>query len=225
MSSQIIQLYQEIELFSEGDPPRNTLFVLGKPPLSALASQQNQLLIIDPPLDVAARFVLEGNTAALFTGPSTGAGQGLGVSQVQTQPGGVAHLRIGDHFLDIYSQARHNVVYLPALGILAGGSFGSDSVPPSLAPDSNGDDELESLRLLAGLVKQGVQLYLPRTGTHVHDKLVIMQRLANDVAYLHAMQRIRAEGNAATDELLPAVWRTVAGEAVHEMNVEILQGG
>jgi len=59
----IIQLYDQLELLSEGNPPRQTLFVLAKAPLIQVVIDetiQNQLLLIDPPTDVATRFNVEG---------------------------------------------------------------------------------------------------------------------------------------------------------------------
>src|SRR3954469_22840240 len=114
----ITQLYRYLELFSEGLPPRHTLFVLapggGPINLSGGVTNEDQLLIIDPPADVSQRFRLGDFVAALFAGepqPST-------VPLVQAAPGGIARLRIGDHFLDIYSQKHGSIVHLPALGVI-----------------------------------------------------------------------------------------------------------
>ena len=45
------------------------------------------------------------------------------ISPLETQSGGIAHVRIGDHLLDIYAQQGATVVHIPALGILCGGSW------------------------------------------------------------------------------------------------------
>ncbi len=113
----ITQLYEHLELFSEGEPPRHTLFVLGRPTLAErnpLQATPDQLLIIDPPANVSTRFRVEGNVATLFTGPVVETGFPL----LQTEAGGVAHIRIGEHYLDLYSQPQSNVIQLPALGVL-----------------------------------------------------------------------------------------------------------
>ena len=226
--AKITQLYPYLELFSDGDPARHTLFVLGKAPLSALNTEPDQMLIIDPPPDVTTRFSLEGNVAALFCG----AIQDVGLPPMETQPGGVAHLRIGDHFLDVYSQSGHNIIHLPALGILWGGPFGSDALPPQLAGDSDGSTELETLRLLAGLLKRNVKLYIPTTGEMSDDPLTTMRRLADDVGYLLHLQRAVPPAVARGDDwlqiealgatLLPETWRSPLGRARHGENLRIL---
>ena len=228
----ITQLYRYLELFSEGEPPRNSLFIFAPAagPINLGGGvSEDQLLIIDPPADVSTRFRLGNQTAALFTiAPANSP-----VALVQTQPGGVGHLRIGDHFLDIYSHQHHAFVHLPALGILFGGSFGSDSSVPRLADGSDGSDELETLRLLARLVKQHrLALYIPRVGTETADKVVVMERLAGDVAYLHALRRVvtplalRGESMEAVSDLaesvLPRDRRTAYAEAIHNHNVEVM---
>jgi hypothetical protein len=226
----ITQLYRYLELFSEGSPPRHSLFVFapaaGPINPSGGSQSEDQLLIIDPPIDLSQRFRLGGQVAALFTGevePTT-------IPLVQTVAGGIAHLRIGNHFLDIYSQKHGSIVHLPALGILLGGEFGSDSTVPRLAAGSDGSEELETLRLLARLVKQSrLSLYLPHVGTESSDKVVVMERLAGDVAYLHALRRavtplaLRGERLDAVVEqaetLLPQGRRTMTGYATHRRNV------
>ena len=67
--------------------------------------------------------------------------------------GGVAHIRIGEHFLDVYSQQAGAIVHLPAIGVLLGGVYGSDVVPPQIAAGSDGEEELDTLRLIARLLK------------------------------------------------------------------------
>lgn len=189
-SAKITQLFEQLELFSEGEPPVHTLFIQGQPALAErnpLQPAQEQLLLIDPPVDVGARFRLPTNSAVLFTGDSNA----VALPLVQTEPGGVAHLRIGQHFLDLYTQRGSAVVYLPALGLISGGTFGSDAILPAVALHSTGEQELETLRLLAQLVKQRrFQLYIPRIGTLSRNSVEIMERLAADVAYLHGVRRV-----------------------------------
>lgn len=229
----ITQLYRYLELFSEGAPPRHSLFVFapaaGPIPLSGSAAGEEQLLIIDPPADLSSRFRLGSQVAALYTG----APQTTTIPLLQTAPGGVAHLRIGDHFLDIYSQQHNALVHLPALGILCGGSFGSDLMPPRLAARSDGSDELETLRLLARLVKQHrLSLYIPQMGNESADKMVVMERLAADVAYIHALRRVvtplalRGENVEAihdlADSVLPHERRQPAALDAHQSNINSL---
>lgn len=230
----ITRLYEHLELFYEGDAQRNTLFVLGRPSLgerNPLQSVPDQLLIIDPPPDVTTRFRIEGDAAVLYTGSPPA--QEIALPQVQTQAGGVAHIRIGDHYLDIYSQASSNLLYLPALGILCGGAFGSDLVVPTVAESSDGGEELETLRLLAQLVKQRtLQLYIPRIGSLCSEAVETMQRLAADVAYLHkvrsAVQAVVARGESAevietiAPSLLPESRQSAVSSARHAENLERL---
>ncbi|HRW05551.1 MAG TPA: hypothetical protein P5121_10670 [Caldilineaceae bacterium] len=189
-TAEITRLYEHLELFSEGEPPQHSLFILGRPTLAEhdpLQAPREQLLIVDPPQDITARFRLDGDVAVLHTGevPATA------LPQVQTQAGGVAHIRVGAHFLDIYSQQHGNIVYLPTLGILCGGGFGSDVLVPCVGPTSDGSEELETLRLLAQLVKgQNFQMYIPHIGGLSQDRVAVMQRLAADVAYLHELRRV-----------------------------------
>ncbi len=189
-SATITQLFEQLELFSDGTPPAHTLFIQGRPTLAEgnpLQPAQEQLLLIDPPLNVAERFRLPSDSAVLFTG----AANAVDLPQVQTEPGGVAHLRVGQHYLDLYSQNGSAVVYLPALGIICGGSFGSDATLPTVADGSTGQLELDTLRLLAQLGKQRrFQLYIPRMGTLSGNAVAVMERLAADVAYLHTIRRV-----------------------------------
>jgi hypothetical protein len=233
----ILQLYQDLELFSEGDPPVNAIFVLGRS-LGVVPDQvglwRDQLLVIDPPPDLETRFRWEGDVAVLYTAAeddqSPAAG---GPARVQTLPGGVAHIRIGEHFLDIYSQRTGAVVHLPAIGMLLGGVYGSDAVPPRLAEGSDGDEELETLRLIARILKGShFQLFVPRVGALVQDKLQVMERLAADVAYLHGLRRVipalvqRGESwemvETVGESLLPPGLRTEAAKAVHAANLRVL---
>ncbi|MEZ4656031.1 MAG: hypothetical protein R2911_00495 [Caldilineaceae bacterium] len=244
-ATKITQLYPHLELFSEGEPSRHTLFVMGGAPpisLSALniagdqSAAHNQLLLIDPPADVRSRFRLEGDVAALFTGPPLD----VGLPVMQTQPGGVAHIRIGEHFLDIYaqggsSQEGGNIVVLPALGIVCGGVFASDVGLPAVAPHSDGGAESETLRLLARLVKQRpLQLYIPQVGTLGADSVEVMRRLAADVAYLHNLRRVipalaqRHDGLEhaleMADALLPEGRRSAIARQCHQKNVQNMMG-
>lgn len=235
----ILQLYQDLELFSEGEPPANALFVLGRS-LGYAPDQaglwRDQLLIVDPPPDLHARFRLEGDVAVLFTELRPDAElEAAGLARVQTIPGGVAHIRLGEHFLDIYSQQAGAVVHLPALGILLGGVYGSDVVPPRLAAGADGNEALDTLRLIARILKSHhFQLYIPRIGSLVEDKLTIMERLAADVAYLHGLRRVvpalaqRGEPwevvETAGASLLPSAMQTPAARAIHTANLRALYG-
>lgn len=222
--SAITQLHEHLELLSEGDPPRHSLFVLAR-----TLGQDDQLLVIDPPRDLTDRFTLPRQTAVLFTGPSWD----VGAPVVDTQPNQVAHVSVGQHLLDIYAQEFHRLVYLPGLGILCGGVFGSDLLLPEIAPGSSGEDEIESLRLLAQLVKsRRIQIYIPRVGSLGRDRVEVMGRLADDVSYLHGLRRVipagarrgealeRVEQMAAT--LLPENRRSPDCQRVHETNVRRL---
>ncbi len=227
---EITRLYEHLELFSEGDPPRHTLFVLGRPTLAEqnpLQAINEQRLIIDPPFDLTERFRLDGDLAVI----STGATIAVALPQVQTTAGGVAHIRVGAHYLDIYSQQQNNVIHLPALGILCGGSFGSDAVVPTVGANSDGSEELETLRLLAQLVKgRNFQLYIPRCGTLSQDRVAVMQRLAADVAYLHEMRRVlkglaeRGESEEVIETiaptLLPEHRQSALSEEIHHANLQ-----
>ena len=231
-SPQIVQLFEHLELFSEREPARHTLFVLGRTPLAHLDPLQaspDQLLLIDPPADVRQRFTLEGNIAVLFTGES----QAVGLPQMQIVAGGIAHVRIGEHFLDIYTRQQGAVVHLPALGILCGGSFGSDSMLPQLAANSAGQEEVETLRLLARLLKQSrLQLYIPQVGAVSNSQSEVMMRLAQDVAYLHNLQRVvpamvqRGDELAGVlrlaDSLLPAERRSPLCRTIHLANLQAM---
>lgn len=235
----ILQLYQDLELFSDGEPPANTLFVLGRS-LGYAPDQaglwRDQLLIVDPPLDLHARFRLEGDVAVLFTEERPDAETvAAGFARVQTLAGGVAHIRLGEHFLDIYTQEAGAVVHLPALGILLGGVYGSNAAPPQLGPNANGDEALDTLRLIARILKRHhFQLYIPRIGSLAEDKLKVMERLAADVAYIHALRRVigplvqAGEPWAAVEavgaSLLPAAMQTPAAQAIHAANLRALYG-
>ena len=227
MPPQITQLYDQLELFSEGDPPRHTLFVLGR-----LLGMPDELLLIDPPADVADRFSLAANTAVLFTGPER---VETGLAQMQRMTGGVAHIRIGQHLLDIYTRAMDTVIALPAVGLLCGGRFGSDLVLPEVAEESDGSEEIETLRLLAQLAKtRPPRLFVPRTGSLSSDRVEIMGRLANDVAYLHSLRRVIPAAVRRGDDaiqiqqlgatLLPENRRSAICQQIHARNVERIGG-
>jgi len=220
--TRITQLYERLELFSAGDPPHHTIFVMAR-----LLGMPDRLLLIDPPTDAAQRFSLAEENAVLFTGAPVE----TGLPQLQTQVGGLAHLSIGEHLLDIYSQRHGNVIYFPTLGILCGGEFGSDLALPRLAAGSDGGDEIESLRLLAQLVKQRrMELFIPQIGSLCRDRVEVMGRLAADVSYLHGLRRVipaaqgealeRVEQLAAT--LLPENRRSPLCQEIHQNNVERL---
>ena len=222
--TKITQLYERLELLSEGDPPHHTLFVMAR-----LLGTPDRLLLIDPPADVADRFTLAEENAVLFTG----APLETGLPSLQTQPGGVAHLSIGEHLLDIYSQQTGNIVYFPTLGLLCAGEFGSDLALPRLASGSDGGDAIETLRLLAQTVKQRrMALYIPRVGSLGRDRVEVMGRLAGDVSYLHGLRRTvntaAAQGEALerveqlAAALLPENRRTPLCREIHEENVERL---
>ncbi len=231
-SATITQLFDQLELFSDGTPPSHTLFIQGRPTLAEgnpLQPAADQLLLIDPPLNVAERFRLPSDSAVLFTG----AANALNLPHVQTEPGGVAHLRIGQHYLDIYSQNGSTVIYLPALGIICGGSFGSDEALPTVGEHSTGQQELETLRLLAQLVKQRrFQFYIPRIGHVISHAVEVMERLAADVAYLHTIRRIvlpvAQQGESFTQieavafSLLPATRQSALCQEQHLANLRQL---
>jgi hypothetical protein len=207
--------------------------VLGK----ALAADptvllSEQLLLIDPPPDAQSIFQLNGDVAALYTGDVSESGD-VGLPRVQTQTNGLAHVRIGDHYLDVYAQQSGAVVHFPALGILCGGGYGSDSLLPSIADESDGGQELETLRLLASLLKQAhFQLFIPRFGATCDDRIAVIERLAADVGYLNGLRRLIPQalqrGDAiesikvAAQTLLPQKRSTPASQTVHETNVERL---
>jgi hypothetical protein len=231
--AKITQLFAQLELFSEGEPPAHTLFVQGQPTLAEqrdlLQPTPEQLLLIDPPSDVAVRFRLPADTAALFTS----APNAVALPLVQTKADGVAHLRIGQHFLDLYAQPTSVIIYLPALGILCGGDFGSDAILPSVATGSTGEAELGVLRLLVHLTKQRrFQLYIPRMGTLSGNRIEVIERLAADVAYLHGLRRVAlplAQQGAAfsqietvADSLLPPTRRTTACQRQNLQNLRTL---
>jgi hypothetical protein len=226
----ITQLSRHVELFSQGEPPAHALFVQAP---AGPSNNSSQLLVIDPPADLTRRFRIEGDAAVLFTGSPMDTGLPL----VQTVAGGVAHVRVGDHFLDVYAQRNGCIVHLPALGILCSGAYGSTAGLPALGPGSTGAEELDTLRLLARLVRERrVQLCIPQVGTLGNDPVEVMARLAADVAYLHGLRRVvpavqqagdPVDGQAAlaalTESLLPPERRTPLARAVHANNLGTLR--
>lgn len=239
----ITQLYTHLELFSYDEPVRHSLFVLSRDNSFSLVNptldggaltdssdeSTDQLLIIDPPADAMTRFTLSGQVAALFTGVA----QQIGLAAMQTQPGGEAHIRVGEHFLDIYSGMENNVAHLPALGVLCAGGFGSDARPPDIAIGSDGGNELDVLRMLARLVKQSrIQLFIPRVGSLLREEVEMMKALADDVAYLHGIRHAAADHVArgkkladlirAGEELLPAKVADATATEIHHRNLQIL---
>ncbi|MBK8050857.1 MAG: hypothetical protein IPK16_29400 [Anaerolineales bacterium] len=190
---------------------------------------QTQLLIVDPPSDVTQRFRLDGDVAVLFTGAPVD----VGLTQVQTLAGGVAHVRVGDHFLDLYAEPGGAIVYLPALGVLLGGGFGSAVLPPILVMGSDGSAEMDVLRLLARMLKtQHFQLFAPRYGSLLRERQAVMARLAEDVGYLHGLRRIapalaqRQEPletiERIAESLLPMAWRSELAQKRNTNNLVTL---
>lgn len=191
---------------------------------------KDELLLVDPPLNAAQLFSLPARAAAVFTGAPLPV---EGLALVHTEPGGLAHLRIGEHLLDVYSQAHSNIVLLPLAGVLCGGRFGSDSTLPALNAGSDAQPELDVLRLLAMLVRERkVQLFIPHKGAVATDRLEIMQRLADDVGYLHELRRVVpsvAQGRgglssalALAETLIPRARRSPANQARHAANITAL---
>lgn len=226
--TKILQLYARVELFSEGEPPINSLFVQGaaNTGMAAPLKSDAQLLIIDPGADASTRFRVDGQVAALFTGEPVP----VDLPVVHTVPGGVAHIRLGDHFVDIYSRQYSNVVMLPALGILCSGQFGSNVSLPLLAPDSDGSDELDTCLLLAQLIKQHrLQLMIPRTGGMTAAKSDALGHVATDVGYLHSLRRVVTplaqqqepleHVQSAASALIPRERTTPTAQTVHRANV------
>ena len=226
----ILQLFEHLELLAEGEPPSNSLFILGKAPLDpALLDPTDELLIVDPPPDLRERYKVQERTAVLFTGAPVE----VGFPAVLTMAGGEAHLRIGQHFVDLYPTRAGTALYLPAVGLIAAGDYGSDQVPPRIAAGSDGGEELEMLRLLARLLKgRHFQLFVPRIGALEGDPLAVMNRLAADVSYLHNLRRVmpaaalRGDSPAQLEQmagsLLPEGWRAIAGRQRHQENIRVL---
>ncbi|MEZ4712402.1 MAG: hypothetical protein R3A44_34755 [Caldilineaceae bacterium] len=100
-----------------------------------------------------------------------------------------------------------------------------------MAPNSDGSAELETLRLLARLVKQRpLQLYIPQVGALCEDGVEVMRRLAADVAYVHGLRRVipaLAQRNDGlehalemADSLLPEGRRSAFARQCHQTNVQ-----
>lgn len=235
--TKITQIYPHLELFSQRDPLQHTLFVQGVsereqqlPDLTHFIQEPSltgqQLLLIDPPENVQEIFILPDDVAVIYSGQPAE----LELPLVQTKAGGVAHIRIGQHFLDVYSYQARNIIHFPALGLIWGGGYGSDVILPSITSGSDGQEELQTLRLLADLVKQPhLQLFIPHIGSIMHDRVTIMDHLASDVAYLHQMRRIipeMIEQGVLIDELdqnkmssLPMTRRSALCREIHQTNL------
>lgn len=223
--SKITQLYPNLELFTDGDLARNTLFVLG-PGLAPPLGSGDELLLIDPPDDARSRFTLPERVVAVST---TGAAP-AGLATLERQADGVAHLRVGDHLVDLHTFEQRTVAHMPAVGLLCSGEFAQVALPPRILLGSNGDEELAVLRLLARIVRERrVQLLLPRHGDARIDIMQTMSALAEDVGYIHSVRRAvntiarsRDGLNAAlavADSLLPPHWNTPAARAQNIANV------
>lgn len=248
---EILQLYDELELLRLGSPPHHSLFVLGREPLSAgpdtlttgnpatnpaRSPDADRLLLIDPPADLHDRFRIEGDAACLLTHAIQSRKEHdashLHLPRLQTRPRGTAHIRMGRHYLDIYTQAHYAAVYFPALGILYGGVFGSNEDLPLLADEDDGSDALEMVRLLAALVKsRTVRLWISKVGELGKETVPIMERLASDVAYLHNLRRIGTapamldsveKRQTLGETLLPQARRGPLARKTHQQNLEIL---
>lgn len=184
------------------------------------------MLLIDPPADVRSRFVLPERVVALATEGAIPPG----VATLESQPGGIAHLRIGEHLVDLHAFAERTAIFFPALGLLCAGGFGQRELPPRLDQGDGGEEELTVLRLLARIVRERrIQLYVPRTGEPVSDIMQVMSALAEDVGYIHSLRRNvnaiarnRDGLNAAlavADSLLPPHWTSPQAKTINAANV------
>ncbi len=202
--------------------------MLGKG-LAAPLGDGDELLLVDPPEDVRNRFTLPDRVVAVST---TGAAP-AGLTTLDSQPGGVAHLRIGEHLVDLHTFANRTVVHLPAVGLLCAGEFGQHDLPPRLQHGESGEEELAVLRLLARIVRERrIQLFLPHTGEPVGDILQVMSALAEDVGYIHSLRRnvnaiarSRDGLNAAlavADSLLPPHWSTPQAKVINADNISTI---
>jgi hypothetical protein len=137
-----------------------------------------------------------------------------GAARVELQPGGVAHIRLGEHLLDIYAQQGGALVHLPELGLLCSGELASNRLPPRLAPGSDGAAELDALRLCARLVREGrVRMLIPHVGDLVEAPTAMMERLADDVAYIHALRRSMQAALAQLAESKTGPGQMASGQA------------
>jgi hypothetical protein len=220
----ITQLFEHLEMLSEDNPLRHTLFVRGKRP-----GMPERLLLIDPPADVTERFELAEQVAAIFTGSL----QEVHVPLVEVKLGEVTHLQVGQHLLDIYTGRYSSAIHMPALGLVCGGMFGSNLSLPRIGREDDGSAALESLRLLARLVREHrLQIYIPHIGSLARDRVEAMGRLAEDVSYLHGLRRVipaavrRGDDLETVQELagtlLPENRRTFLCQEIHERNIEQL---
>jgi hypothetical protein len=197
--------------------------------MAAPLGDGDELLLVDPPDDVRSRFTLPDRVAAVVTSGAVPAG----LATLDSQPGGVAHLRIGEHLVDLHAFPHRTVVHLPAVGLLCVGEFGQRELPPRLQQGESGEEELAVLRLLARIVRERhIQLLLPRTGEPIGDIMQMMSALAEDVGYIHAVRRnvnaiarSRDGLNAAlavADSLLPPHWSTPQAKAVNASNISTI---
>lgn len=202
--------------------------MLGKglaPPLGA----GDELLLIDPPADTS-HFVLPERTAVLFTNGAADRPAPAGTARVETRPGGTAHIRVGEHLMDLHTLGFHTLVHLPAAALLCSGTFGSRALPPRLTPGSDARDEIEALRLAARLVREGrVRLLIPHAGEPEQDPVAMMERLADDLSYIHALRRdaYSLDGTdgtvGASAASLPAARLAGEGREIHAANVRVLR--
>ena len=102
-----------------------------------------------------------------------------------------------------------------------------------MAAGSDGEEELDTLRLVARILKgHHFQLFVPHIGAMAQDKLAVMERLAADVAYLHGLRRVipalvqRGESwdmvETVGESLLPAQMQSPAAREVHTKNLRTL---
>ena len=145
---------------------------------------------------------------------------------------GIRDLVLSRGLGDVY---KRQVLYLPAVGVLMSGDYASNALPPRILPGSDGSEELETLRLLARLIKsENFQLCVPRVGATVREKPAVMERLAGDVAYLHGLRRVipglikRGEPletiEVVAESLLPDDRRSEVAQRIHDDNVQALTG-
>ena len=95
--------------------------------------------------------------------PDKGAMPAAAISTLETQSGGIAHVRIGDHLLDIYAQQGATVVHIPALGIPLRRLLGATRWPrwPTAATAARNWTAAPAQRLQCAT---GVQLFIPHVG-------------------------------------------------------------
>lgn len=191
------QLFEHLELLSEGIPEHNTLFVL-----SRVLGQPDELLLVDPPADVTARFQLPERTAVLTSGPDAPQPP---LPTLHPADQAVVHVQVGQHLLDILGMGPWRVVYLPAVGLLWSGSFGSQVVVPRVRSRLEVEMGVQVLRTMARIVRERrLQVLIPRIGEPVWDRVEAMTRLAEDLVYLQGLLRV-APGAARREEVARAL--------------------